>query len=140
MRIKFGLNPFKYKKAKDENKETPIDKYVLDRERTNQFYLNTSWDDSVEKEIENFKQILDNKWKMWDEEVLKDRGFLEDEVEQELDNEEEFYRDLMEEIEFDPAYFTDDAPYDLEETPENVEKGIYVDSEDDEDEDDEDEK
>ena len=66
---------------------------------------------------------------MWDEEVLKDRGFLEDEVEQELDNEEEFYRDLMEELEFDPAYFTDDAPYDLEDTPENREKGIYVERE-----------
>jgi len=138
LRIKFGLNPFKYKKAKDENKETPIDKYVLERERTNQFYLNTSWDDSVEKEIENFKQILDNKWKMWDEEVLKDRGFLEDEVEQELDNEEEFYRDLMEELEFDPAYFTDDAPYDLEDTPENREKGILIREE--EEDDDEDEK
>jgi len=135
LRIKFGLNPFKYKKAKDENKETPIDKYVLERERTNQFYLNTSWDDSVEKEIENFKQILDNKWKMWDEEVLKDRGFLEDEVEQELDNEEEFYRDLMEELEFDPAYFTDDAPYDLEDTPENREKGILIREEEDDDED-----
>ncbi len=135
LRIKFGLNPFKYKKAKDENKETPIDKYVLERERTNQFYLNTSWDDSVEKEIENFKQILDHKWKMWDEEVLKDRGFLEDEVEQELDNEEEFYRDLMEELEFDPAYFTDDAPYDLEDTPENREKGILIREEEDDEED-----
>ena len=138
LRIKFGLNPFKYKKAKDENKETPIDKYVLERKKTNPFYLNTKWDDGVQKEIENFKQILDKKWKMWDEEVLKDRGILEDEVEQELDNEEEFYRDLMEELEFDPAYFTDDAPYDLEDTPENREKGILIREE--EEDDDEDEK
>ena len=47
----------------------------------------------------------------------------------------------MEEIEFDPAYFTDDAPYDLEETPENREKGILKPEEEiDTDEDDEDEK
>ena len=57
MRIKFGLNPFKYQKAKDENKETPIDKYVLERKKTNPFYLNTKWDDGVQKEIEKCTKI-----------------------------------------------------------------------------------
>ena len=127
LRVKFGLNSYKYQKAKDDNKETPIDKYVLEREKTNPFYLNTNWGDSVQKEIENFKQILEKKWKMWDEEVLKDMGDIEDMVEQEEDNEEEYYRELMEEIIPDPMYLIDDDPADIQDSAEYQERGYVED-------------
>ena len=51
-----------------------------------------------------------------------------------IENRRQFYEDLVneelaEEMIANPSYFTDDSPYDLEETVENLEKGIVNESE-----------
>ena len=67
---------------------------------------------------------------------MRERELNKDYIEQKIENERQFYEQLADEISSNPSYFTDDAPYDLEETPENREKGIlkddtYIDEPDD---------
>jgi|SaaInlStandDraft_2_1057019.scaffolds.fasta_scaffold92506_2 hypothetical protein len=126
--LRFKLNPYKYQKIKDTNKETPIDKYVEERKRTNEFYLNTNWSDDNKSEIDNFKKDLKEKWEIWDSEVFNEEKFMkeliEDEDEDETEDDEEYYREIIEETSPDPIYFTDDDPADLEENIEYIEKGF----------------
>ena len=130
LKLKFGLNQYQYQKLKDDNKETPVDKYVQERKKTREFYLNADWNNNVKQELEDFKRHLELKWEIWDKEVFEDISFkdeLEDEYPPSVDK--VIYRQLMEEME-DPAYdsfFTDDSVFDLEETPENIEKGLLKD-------------
>ena len=127
--LRFKLNPYKYQKIKDTNKETPIDKYAEERKKTNEFYLNTNWSDDNKTEMDNFKKDLKKKWEIWDSEVFDEEKFMkeliENEDEDETEDDEEYYREIIEETSPDPIYFTDDDPADVEENIEYIEKGFF---------------
>ncbi len=118
LRIKFALNFTKYQKHIEQNKKTLVDNYVQERKRTNEFYLNMLSSEKVQKELKDYKKALDDKWKIWDSEIFSN----EDELEEFLEHENELTAELMEEIQPDPYYFSDDDPLDMLEV-ERDEKG-----------------
>ena len=118
LRIKFSLNLKKYQKYIEQNKKTPVDTYVQERKRTNEFYLNILSSEKVQKELKDYKKALEDKWKIWDAEIFSN----EDELEEFLEHNNELTSELMEEIQPDPYYFSDDDPADMLEV-ERDEKG-----------------
>jgi len=60
---------------------------------------------------------------------LEEESIIEELMDEYEESDIDSYNEIMENLEFHPSFFTDDAPYDLEDTPENREKGIYADSE-----------
>lgn len=123
LRLKFGLNFSKYQKEIEQNKKTPIDDYVNERKSTGEYYLNMLSSEKVQEEIKDYQKKLDNKWKIWDMEIFSD----EDELSEFEDYEDEFKDELLEEIEPDPYYFSDDDPADMQDSPEYQEKGFTED-------------
>ena len=118
LRIKFALNLNKYQKHIEQNKKTPVDAYVQERKRTHEFYLNILSSEKVQKELKDYKKALEHKWKIWDAEIFS----TEDELEEFLEHDNELTSELMEEIQPDPYYFSDDDPADMLEV-ERDEKG-----------------
>ena len=123
LRLKFGLNFSKYQKEIEQNKKTPIDDYVNERKNTGGFYLNMLSSEKVQQEIKEYHKELDDKWKIWDKEIFSN----EDELSEYEDYEDEFEDELLEEIEPDPYYFSDDDPADMQDSPEYREKGFTED-------------
>lgn len=123
LRLKFGLNFSKYQKEIEQNKKTPIDDYVNERKNTGEFYLNMLSSEKVQQEIKEYQKELDDKWKIWDMEIFSDG----DELSEFEDYEDEFGDELLEEIEPDPYYFSDDDPADMKDSPEYQEKGFTED-------------
>ena len=74
--------------------------------------------EKVQKELKDYKKALEHKWKIWDAEIFS----TEDELEEFLEHDNELTSELMEEIQPDPYYFSDDDPADMLEV-ERDEKG-----------------
>lgn len=135
LRIKFNLNNTKYQKLVEHNEKTPLDKYVLERKNTREFYLNVFNSEKINQELNEFERQLSKQWEDWDVEIFGDQEGLK-ELE---DHEEELTEELMNEINPDPYYFIEDDPADMRDSVEFKEKGYddYFDLlEDDDDEDD----
>ena len=82
---------------------------------------NQNFDDDLPEVVKEVTNELD--------EIERQRELNKDYIEQKIENRRQFYEDLVneelaEEMLANPSYFTDDSPYDLEETVENLEKGI----------------
>jgi hypothetical protein len=56
--------------------------------------------------------------------IIKDVEKELDEYEKEREEEENDDEEIWDNVSLNPSYFTDDDPEGLEETPENIEKGI----------------
>ena len=133
LRIKFNLNNTKYEKLVDQNEKTPIDKYVLERKNIKEFYLTALNSEEINQELSEFKRQLDKQWSDWDEEISLDEEYL-DELE---DYQKELTQELMNEINPEPYYLSDDDHADMSDV-EREEKGYddYYGLLDDEEEDD----
>ena len=57
--IRFRLNYKKYQKLKDENKLTPIDKYVFKRDDNFPYYLNVKFNDEIKDDIKKLRKELE---------------------------------------------------------------------------------
>jgi len=138
LKVLFRLNYLEYEKIKKENKKNILDDYVVkrndDQSYSWSFYINEKTKQDLDKYEKTLEEETDIK-KIQDHEKRQEE-LNKDYLEQKIENEKQFYQELAKEISFDISSFTDDSPYDLEETPENVEKGIYslvFDEEEDED-------
>ena len=138
LKVLFRLNYLEYEKIKKENKKNILDDYIVKRNDDESyswsFYINEKTKQDLDKYEKTLEEETDIK-KIQDHEKRQEE-LNKDYLEQKIENEKQFYQELAKEISFDISNFTDDSPYDLEETPENVEKGIYslvFDEEEDED-------
>ena len=59
LNVRFRLNYKKYQKLKDENKLTPIDKYVFKRDDNFPYYLNVKFNDEIKEDIRKFRKELE---------------------------------------------------------------------------------
>ena len=59
LNVRFRLNYKKYQKLKDENKLTPIDKYVFKRDDNFPYYLNVKFNDEIKDDIRKFRKELE---------------------------------------------------------------------------------
>ena len=57
--VRFRLNYKKYQKLKDENKLTPIDKYVFKRDDNFPYYLNVKFNDEIKDDIKKLRKELE---------------------------------------------------------------------------------
>ena len=126
--LRFRLNYLKFQKVKEENKKTPLDNYAIERKKHQPLYVKIELNEKSQNEVEDFKTDLKH---FSDIETieLEEESIIEELMDEYKEKDADSYQEIMENLAFHPSFFTDDAPYDLEETPENVEKGIYVDSE-----------
>ncbi len=124
--LRFRLNYLKFQKVKEENKKTPLDNYAIERKQHQPFYVKIELNEKSQNEVEDFKNDL-KKFSDIETVELEEASIIEELMDEYKERDSDSYQEIMENIEFHPSFFTDDAPYDLEETPENVEKGIYVD-------------
>jgi len=137
LRILFRLNSSEYEKLKKEKQKTPLDDYAIKRDETQSYSWMVKISEKTKKELEEFElkskefqdlknlDVTENANKELDK-IERERELNKDYIEQKIENERQFYQQLADEIAStsNVSYFTDDAPYDLEETPENREKGI----------------
>lgn len=138
LKVLFRLNYLEYEKIKKENKKNILDDYIVKRNDDESyswsFYINEKTKQDLDKYEKTLEEETDIK-KIQNHEKRQEE-LNKDYLEQKIENEKQFYQELAKEISLDTSNFTDDSPYDLEETPENVEKGIYslvFDEEEDED-------
>ena len=138
LKVLFRLNYLEYEKIKKENKKNILDDYIVKRNDDESyswsFYINEKTKQDLDKYEKTLEEETDIK-KIQNHEKRQEE-LNKDYLEQKIENEKQFYQELAKEISLDSSNFTDDSPYDLEETPENVEKGIYssvFDEEEDED-------
>ena len=138
LKVLFRLNYLEYEKIKKENKKNILDDYIVKRNDDESyswsFYINEKTKQDLDKYEKTLEEETDIK-KIQDHEKRQEE-LNKDYLEQKIENEKQFYQELAKEISLDISNFTDDSSYDLEETPENVEKGIYslvFDEEEDED-------
>ena len=138
LKVLFRLNYLEYEKIKKENKKNILDDYIVKRNDDESyswsFYINEKTKQDLDKYEKTLEEETDIK-KIQNHEKRQEE-LNKDYLDQKIENEKQFYQELAKEISLDTSNFTDDSPYDLEETPENVEKGIYssvFDEEEDED-------
>jgi len=159
LRVLYKLDLSEYEKIKKENKDTKIDEFVIKREGDEQYSWTVKINEKTKKELEELDLQLGQKlsYENMDllhnlksnqnlnddlpeevtnklDEIERQRELSKDYIEQKIENRRQFYEDLVneelaEEMIANPSYFTDDSPYDLEETVENLEKGIINESE-----------
>ena len=135
--ILFRLNYSKYEKLNKENQKTALDEYVINRKDAQPYRWNILLTKRTIDKLSEFEEDLKRRFdlKSFDttqkveeqlNEIERERSLNKDYIEQKIENERQFYQQLADEITStsNVSYFTDDAPYDLEETPENREKGI----------------
>ena len=155
----YKLDLSEYEKIKKENKDTKIDEFVIKREGDEQYSWTVKINEKTKKEFEELDSQLEQKlsYENMDllqnlksnqnlkddlpedvtnklDEIERQRELNKDYIEQKIENRRQFYEnlvneELVEEMIANPSYFTDDSPYDLEETVENLEKGIVNESE-----------
>ena len=123
LKIRFGLNFYKFQKQKDLKKITPVDKYVQERKTTRPFYIRTQFSEEIQEELNKFEKKLEDRWNIWDKEFEIDEDVF-DEIEQAEEEEAEITKELLDEIAPDPVFFTDDDPADLDNSIEYFEKGF----------------
>ena len=136
--IYFRLNFRKYEKLKtDQNKKTELDSYVIERKNIQPYYWNLLLNSKTLDELKQFEESIKNNLdlekisKKEEEENRIDKemyeeGIVEEEDVEDFDavEEEEYYREILDEISPDPVFMLDDDPADIQDSVEYQERGF----------------
>ena len=132
--IYFRLNYRKYEKLKsDKNKKTAVDDYAIERKDLQPYYWNLTLNSKIFNELKEFEKNLKNNHdieKLDTEDSEHDREQMEKELSDaiyDIEEEEEYYREMMDEISPDPSYMIDDDPADIQDSAEYQERGYTED-------------
>ena len=123
LKIFFRLNLSKFENLKKDNQKTPLDKFVIERKNLQPYYWTVEYNQSVKDELTKFEEEIKENFDLKSLDTMKDveKELDEYEKEREEENDDE---EIWDNVSLNPSYFTDDDPEGLEETPENIEKGI----------------
>lgn len=124
LKIFFRLNLSKFEKLKKDNQKTQLDKFVIERKNLQPYYWTVELNQSVKDELIKFEEEIKENFDLKSFDVMKDIEKELDEYEKEREEEENDEEEIWDNVSLNPSYFTDDDPEGLEETPENIEKGI----------------
>ena len=124
LKIFFRLNLSKFEKLKKDNQKTQLDKFVIERKNLQPYYWTVELNQSVKDELIKFEEEIKENFDLKSFDVMKDIEKELDEYEKEREEEENDDEEIWDNVSLNPSYFTDDDPEGLEETPENIEKGI----------------
>ena len=124
LKIFFRLNLSKFEKLKKDNQKTQLDKFVIERKNLQPYYWTVELNQSVKDELIKFEEEIKEHFDLKSFDVMKDIEKELDEYEKEREEEENDEEEIWDNVSLNPSYFTDDDPEGLEETPENIEKGI----------------
>lgn len=124
LKIFFRLNLSKFEKLKKDNQKTQLDKFVIERKNLQPYYWTVELNQSVKDELIKFEEEIKENFDLKSFDVMKDIEKELDEYEKEREDEENDEEEIWDNVSLNPSYFTDDDPEGLEETPENIEKGI----------------
>ena len=122
LKIFFRLNLSKFEKLKKDNQKTQLDKFVIERKNLQPYYWTVELNQSVKDELIKFEEEIKENFDLKSFDVMKDIEKELDEYEKEREEDDE--EEIWDNVSLNPSYFTDDDPEGLEETPENIEKGI----------------
>jgi hypothetical protein len=123
LKIFFRLNLSKFEKLKKDDQKTQLDKFVIERKNLQPYYWTVELNQSVKDELIKFEEEIKEHFD------LKSLDVMMKDIEKELDEyekerEENDEEEIWDNVSLNPSYFTDDDPEGLENTPENIEKGI----------------
>lgn len=124
LKIFFRLNLSKFEKLKKDNQKTQLDKFVIERKNLQPYYWTVELNQSVKDELIKFEEEIKEHFDLKSFDEMKDIEKELDEYEKEREDEENDEEEIWDNVSLNPSYFTDDDPEGLEETPENIEKGI----------------
>ena len=124
LKIFFRLNLSKFENLKKDNQKTPLDKFVIERKNLQPYYWTVEYNQSVKDELTKFEEEIKENFDLKSLDIIKDVEKELDEYEKEREEEENDDEEIWDNVSLNPSYFTDDDPEGLEETPENIEKGI----------------
>lgn len=123
VKIFFRLNLSKFEKLKKDNQKTQLDNFVIERKNLQQYYWTVELNQKIKDELIKFEEEIKEDFDLKSLDVImKDIEKELDEYEKERDEENE--EEMWDNVSLNPSYFTDDDPEGLENTPENIEKGI----------------
>ncbi len=123
LKIFFRLNLSKFEKLKKDDQKTQLDKFVIERKNLQPYYWTVELNQSVKDELIKFEEEIKEHFD------LKSLDVMMKDIEKELDEyekerEENDEEEIWDNVSLNPSYFTNDDPGGLENTPENIEKGI----------------
>lgn len=124
LKIFFRLNLSKFENLKKDNQKTLLDKFVIERKNLQPYYWTVEYNQSVKDELTKFEEEIKENFDLKSLDIIKDVEMELDEYEKEREEEENDDEEIWDNVSLNPSYFTDDDPEGLEETPENIEKGI----------------
>lgn len=124
LKIFFRLNLSKFENLKKDNQKTQLDKFVIERKNLQPYYWTVELNQSVKDELIKFEEEIKEHFDLKSFDEMKDIEKELDEYEKEREDEENDEEEIWDNVSLNPSYFTDDDPEGLEETPENIEKGI----------------
>jgi hypothetical protein len=124
LKIFFRLNLSKFENLKKDNQTTLLDKFVIERKNLQPYYWTVEYNQSVKDELTKFEEEIKENFDLKSLDIIKDVEKELDEYEKEREEEENDDEEIWDNVSLNPSYFTDDDPEGLEETPENIEKGI----------------
>lgn len=124
LKIFFRLNLSKFENLKKDNQKTPLDKFVIERKNLQPYYWTVEYNQRVKDELTKFEEEIKENFDLKSLDTMKDVEKELDEYEKEREEEENDDEEIWDNVSLNPSYFTDDDPEGLEETPENIEKGI----------------
>jgi hypothetical protein len=124
LKIFFRLNLSKFEKLKKDNQKTQLDKFVIERKNLQPYYWTVELNQSVKDELIKFEEEIKEHFDLKSFDVRKDIEKELDEYEKEREEEENDEEEIWDNVSLNPSYFTDDDPEGLENSPENIEKGI----------------
>lgn len=122
LKIFFRLNLSKFENLKKDNQKTPLDKFVIERKNLQPYYWTVEYNQRVKDELTEFEEEIKENFDLKSLDIMKDVEKELDEYEKEREENDE--EEIWDNVSLNPSYFTDDDPEGLEETPENIEKGI----------------
>ena len=122
LKIFFRLNLSKFENLKKNNQKTPLDKFVIERKNLQPYYWTVEYNQRVKDELTKFEEEIKENFDLKSLDIMKDVEKELDEYEKEREENDE--EEIWDNVSLNPSYFTDDEPEGLEETPENIEKGI----------------
>jgi hypothetical protein len=124
LKIFFRLNLSKFEKLKKDNQKTQLDKFVIERKNLQPYYWTVELNQSVKDELIKFEEEIKEHFDLKSFDVMKDIEKELDEYGKEREEEENDEEEIWDNVSLNPSYFTDDDPEGLENSPENIEKGI----------------
>ena len=124
LKIFFRLNLSKFENLKKDNQKTLLDKFVIERKNLQPYYWTVEYNQSVKDELTKFEEEIKENFDLKSLDIIKDVEKELDEYEKEREEEDNDDEEIWDNVSLNPSYFTDDDPEGLEETPENIEKGI----------------